>query len=186
MKKMIPEYVKEAIGIPIKVTPSQELINEVNDIIGTRQKLNQPINNFTFTRILNALMLERGFAKLINGKKNPLEYDYSNPETYAYDVVGPNNEHFEVKRKKDRTFKWVLDGHKGKIDLTSFKKHQYLVDYIIGGNILSVDKDTNTYTIVYDFVANAKNFFDYQMKSKYNSEYMYKSMIAMRRGDCYE
>lgn len=181
---MIPDYLRNSIGESIVVTPNDDTIKVAKEILENRKRLGQYIGYKSFDRILDALVLERGFAKLIGGRTNPLEFDYTNPESYAYDIIGPNGEHIEVKRKRDRTFKWVLDGNAGKIDLSSFKKHNHLIDYLVGGDIIK--RMDNEYLIRYDFIAKAKTFFDFERKSDYNSEYMYKSLVAMRRGDCYE
>jgi len=120
------------------------------------------------------LALEVAIASLIGGKRNPLEHDASNWESYAYDVLGPNGERIEIKTRPERSkedhlrfnLKGNFIGNNTGPDAIaasyydSFLKHSQKLDFLIVG---TVDKQNKTARI--KAVFDAKRFKNYVAQS---------------------
>lgn len=107
-------------------------------------------------------------------KRNPKEFDVTDPDSYAWDVSlsQPGNKEgltFEVKRCRiDDNRKWFSFYNN---QVKTFRKNLHLVDGVIVGDYkMGLD---NHVKVQWMLTAPAKNFFQHVYDSKYNKGEMY-------------
>ena len=151
---------------------------------GSLETLDQDIRKSVITEI--------GIAKLISGKPNPnFVHDPSDPETYAYDILGKNGERIEIKclSRDDTYVRFNLKSSNKPLEypasrspwLDTFIKNCENLDYII---FCSLSNDILTVK----YIINSKTFKNYMglSEASYAPTHWYNNKWAIKTGDCFK
>lgn len=142
--------------------------------------------------IRKSLITEIAIAKLISGKPNPnFVHDSSDPETYAYDILGPEGERIEIKclSRDDDYVRFNLESSNKRLEypasrspwLDNFIKNCGYLDYII---FCSLSNDILTVK----YIINSKTFKKYVdlSEASYAPTHWYNNKWAIKTGDCFK
>ena len=142
--------------------------------------------------IRKSLITEIGIAKLIAGKPNPnFIHDVSDPETYIYDILGPEGERIEIKclSRDDAYVRFNLESSNKPLEypasrapwLDTFIKNCENLDYII---FCSLSNDILTVK----YIINSKTFKNYVglSEASYAPTHWYHNKWAIKAGDCFK
>lgn len=162
---------------PVRIKRSEELNKKFDTI--ANEIYHCPVRNESkrkFTTVLfsvEKMVIEHALAQSTGMILNPLEFDYRNRQSYAYDVIDPdNNATFECKRWAE---KWFSFNQK---DVNTFLKNTDIVDYFVSGKVL---RTTEYFTVFFHLVADAKSFKQFIRPSQYNNKLYYDHVAAMRK-----
>ena len=152
-----------------------------DEITGNKQATFQ---DSLFNDIALGLVLELGVAEIIGGSYNNDEFDYTNPDTFAWDILGPNNSKIEVKRK-NKNFKCLnlnfknseYDGKYSFYD--TFYKYCDRLDYLIVADIVE-DRVQIEYII---FAKHFQKYIQASNKISGGSSHFFKDYPAENNGD---
>ena len=125
-------------------------------------------------------------SKLVRGggTYNDKEFDYTDPETFAWDILGPNSQKIEVKRK-NRNFKCLNlnfknEDYEGKYSFyDTFFKYCDRLDYLVVADI--VDEKVQIEYII--FAKHFRNYIQSSNKIAGGSSHFFKDYPAENNGD---
>jgi hypothetical protein len=121
------------------------------------------------------IAVEYALAKVIDGERNPKEFNVKDKDSYNWDVKA-SDKFFEVKRHKTGS-KWFT--YNGK-SIKTYLKNCLNLDYLVTGYLDSTSTD---YLIDFALVADSKTFEFYFKPSNYNG-YYYDHVTASKLGHC--
>ena len=112
--------------------------------------------------------------------RNPLEFDFKNPDSHAYDVLNNQTKAtFEVKHWR-KNAKWFSYPERA---LANLLKHIKIVDYVVSGELT---EHSDSYEVKFKMIAYADSFKRYCKKSMYNEyDLYYNHHHAVEAGVCY-
>lgn len=177
--KTLQDYADIILGAePVVVKRTTELNKKFNDIANDIYRC--PVRNAsrrsfkTVHESVEKMVIEHALAQFPDLEMNPLEFDHTNRESYAYDVIdNSNNKTFECKRWADKWFSFdeknVLTMHKN-IDI---------IDYLVCARVF---RTSASYTVAFHLIADAKTFEKYVRPSQYTMKLYYDHVNAMRNG----
>lgn len=159
-------------------TQSENLFNEISS------NKNPTFAETLLQDIKIGLTIELGVAAIIGGRYNNIPFDVNDFDSYGWDILGPNNEKIEVKRK-NRTHKYLnfnfkTEEYDGKYSFyDTFYKNCDKLDFLIVADIVD-----NCVTI--EYLINAKTFRMYVQQSnniRGGSSHYYRDNSAETNGD---
>ncbi len=181
---------------------SETMIIPNDDILKTffKEKVDEIVHNQqTHGRSMGQLynnvkghVLEFAWAQLIDGEINTQEFDYTNPETYMYDV-SKNGKLYEIKNTlPDSTwFNFNVRGechsHKSlynSVDLKTFFNHNHKLDALITG---SYEESDTEFAVKFKMIIDAKTFQNYTQESQginRGTTHYYHHRRAVADGNC--
>lgn len=111
-------------------------------------------------------------------KRNENKFDYTDRQTYAYDLYDPENDKkFEVKSWAKTYFSFT------DYEVKTFRKNLDIVDYLVCAKTVTLE---DRYEIYFYMVANAKTFNKYVTKSNYpNGNDYYNHRPAIQEGQAF-
>ena len=136
------------------------------------------------------VITETAIAEILGGKINPSSHhDYRDWKTYAYDVLGPNQELIEVKRisRDDDYVRFNLKNFREKPTkatyLDTFIKNCHRLD-----NLILVDVDFSKGILIPKYIIDAKTFKKYVGRGDWlcAPTHWYNNKWAIKVGDCFE
>lgn len=181
----LPEIISKNNGIPIASLDwyyIKERTKILFDEITSNKQASFPES--LYKDIALGLVLELGVAKIIGGKYNDKEFDYTDPETFAWDILGPGGKKIEVKRK-NRNFKCLNlnfknEDYQGKYSFyDTFLKYCDILDYLIVADIVE-NKVQIEYII---FAKHFRKYIQASNKIAGGSSHFYKDIPAEINGD---
>ena len=181
----LPEIISKNNGIPI-TSLDWDYIKERTRILFDEITSNKQASfpESLFTDIALGLVLELGVAKIIGGTYNDKEFDYTDPETFAWDILGPRGQKIEVKRK-NKNFKCLNlnfknEEYQGKYSFyDTFFKYCDRLDYLVVADI--VDERVQIEYII--FAKHFRNYIQSSNKIAGGSSHFFKDYPAENNGD---
>ncbi len=143
-----------------------------------------------YSDIKIGVITEMAIAEIISGRLNPSpKHDYTDWTTYAYDVLGPNQELIEVKRisRDDTYIRFNLKNFRKKP-----KKATYLDTFIKNchrlDNLILVDIDFSKGILIPKYIIDAKTFKKYVGKGDWSCAptHWYNNKLAIKTGHCFK
>lgn len=182
MTKLTLQQVSDLLSSAGKIViPKEELFDDITKMAKAiypcpRRNARQR----TYKQVFNdcsRIAIEYALAKVLDGERNPNEWNPAVLESYRWDVrVG--DVYFEVKRHKigSHWFSYPEDG------IRTFRKHAHTLDYIVTA-YMEIYEDE--YVVEFALIANAKTFFKNFKPSQYpNQDPYYNHKVALRYGEC--
>lgn len=123
------------------------------------------------------IAIEYALAKVIDGERNPKEFNHHDNDSYVWDVK-QQEKLFEVKRHKLSAKYFTYSGKNIKTYIANSSKLDYLVTAYM--------ESTNTdYIIDFALIADSKTFEIYFKKSNFNNNtYYYDHNTSSKLGHC--
>lgn len=109
--------------------------------------------------------IEYALANVIDGQRNPLKFDKTNPESYKYDVIKDDLK-FEVKKHAFNNSYFTYQ----KSNINTFLKHCQTLDYLVTATMAT---NVDSYLIDFYMIINAKKFSENFKQSKFNEGWYY-------------
>ena len=131
----------------------------------------------TIRKSVNKMALEYGLDKL-GIPLNSMEFDYTNPHSYAYDNI-LNTDTFECKNFHDSWYSFRPE------HVATMLKNIQLIKYFVSG---TVDITDDSYIIKYKLIANAASFKRYICESRFANaklSHYYNHHTAVRDGHAF-
>ena len=182
MTKLTLQQVSDLLSSAGKIViPKEELFDDITKMAKVicpcpRRNARQR----TYKQVFNdcsRIAIEYALAKIINGERNPNEWDKFNPESFRWDVRFEDT-YFEVKRHALGTY-WFSYAEES---LNTFKKYAHTLDYMVSGYMETHD---SAYVVEFALVANAKTFFKFFRPSQFANQWpYYDHKTAMRNNQC--
>ena len=163
---MLPNHVRDIIGKNITIELNDDIMIEAIEIVKNRKNyiISESATGTAFKNTLRGLILERGFAKAIKGKKNTQPFDYTDPLTYCWDVEDQHNNLYEIKTLMKLPFVYVKNYHLKRVDMRTCLKFVDYVDYVVCGHIKQIRP--KLYSCKYLLAADLKTFNQYESVNK--------------------
>ena len=122
-------------------------------------------------------MVEHALVQLTGMQLNPSEFNQTDRNTYAWDVVDPEQStKFECKRWAERWLSFHPE------NIATFSKNTDIIDYLVSGKVF---KTHDHFTVAFHLVADAKNFEKYVRPSQYDNKCYYDHNRASQCGDAF-
>lgn len=181
----LPEIISKNNGIPI-TSLDWDYIKERTRILFDEITSNKQASfpESLYTDIALGLVLELGVAKIIGGTYNDKEFDCTDPETFAWDILGPRGQKIEVKRK-NKNFKCLNlnfknEDYEGKYSFyDTFYKYCDRLDYLVVADI-AAERVQIEYII---FAKHFRNYIQASNKIAGGSSHFFKDIPAENNGD---
>jgi len=145
-----------------------------------------------YSDIKTGVITEMAIAEIIGGQLNPSpNHDHTDWKTYAYDILGPNQELIEVKRlfRNDRYIRFNMKDHDRPYDppkatyLDTFFKNCHRLD-----SLIFTDIDTSREVLIPKYIIDAKTFKKYVglAEASYAPTHWYNNNWAIKAGHCFK
>jgi hypothetical protein len=180
--KTIQEYsdiVRSADPIRVERTPvlNEKFRSIALDIYRCPVRNRNHRNFSVVEQCVEKMVLEHALSQKFGFTMNPLDFDHTNRQSYAYDLIDESVEYrptFECKRFAETWFSFFED------DVKTFRKNIDIVDFLLSGKVYRTEE---AYFVYFNLLADAKTFEKYVRRSQYTSKLYYDHNAAMRNGD---
>lgn len=160
------------------VNKSEELLKKLHNIAESIHKEPAKSHGRTFEQIYEDnknIVIEDALVQKNNGFiHNPLEWDYKNPHSHAYDIIfEPKDVNFELKRwqhdtrKEAKMNEWFSYPEHA---IQNFYKHIGIIDYLVSARMIEHE---DCFEIGFHLIAHAKSFSKFAQKSIHDPRNIY-------------
>ena len=166
-----------------KLLKRLEETNIISGIMSNRtQSKDRTVEQVT-QACITGLAGELGVAARLGGILNPSEFNQSDRNSFAWDVLDSrNNLKLEIKNHNS---KWWTYAPRN-VQVLGRNIAEECMDYIVTTKVVELDEEVPGFQIWPRLVINPQSFRKYSKRSQYNSSLYYDHVSAIRDGECFE